>query len=61
MPFYLNGAMIYGSYECKCGASGDFSDMEGDVLVDDSFTLFSFECPECGRELDLNEDEEDDE
>lgn len=56
MPYTISGATLYGVYECsRCGASGDFS-MEGDEYADGSFGLMDFGCPECGEDLD-SEDE----
>lgn len=60
MPFDIVGTNFYLQYRCKCGAEGEM-ETEGDELLGNSFTVFSIPCPNCGRELSIDEDEDDDE
>ncbi|NCB45696.1 hypothetical protein EOM81_01650 [bacterium] len=56
MPFIAESAVVAGSYRCSnCGKEGIFEE-EGDELLGNSFTVLSFNCPECGMSLTNDDD-----
>ena len=51
MPYTAVEAQVIVVYRCSfCGHTGE-AKVDGEELIDNSFTVFDFECPECGHTL----------